>query len=125
MRPLSIIAIIAVSFISLGCSKRSLTGTWESTGLVPARITFNADKTFQIQPSTKAKDVVIAGNYSVIENRIKLTDVNVEVPENTPFKTLINGFKTDQDLTLSWKTDDEIILDGQGMLRGGFKRVKE
>lgn len=122
------LALIPFFLLLSGCQSRSIVGTWESTGITPLRIVFNSDSTFEAQPLQRNVQVTVGGKYELYENRLVLTEVKARLPEGSPYKnaveTIVGSMPSqDQTVTLSWKTNDEIILDGQGMVRGGFKRV--
>lgn len=129
MRTLVFIGALLPALILVGCQNpRTLYGTWESTGNNPVRITFSPDGIVTLRPSGMARNIELTGQYRLVENKIKMENMSVDLPDNNPMKGLadryLEGGATNMDLTLSWKTDDEIVLDGSGMLRGGFSRVE-
>ena len=125
MRAIPIFSLMLVALTLTGCQSRSIVGTWESTGAFPIRVTFESNGKFSMTPPSGNADVKLTADYELIENRLKITDLKVDLPEDNMFSGFANQMTTDQELTMNWKTDDEIVLEGEGILRGGFKRVEE
>lgn len=113
-----------------GCKQNnSIVGSWKSDTGMGASMTleFAEDKSFKMTPEGIGGGVQLQGTYTYIENRLKLKFDGVKLPGNDPFSGMAeslmsNRIPEDANLTIAWKTQDEIILDGQGFLKGRFKR---
>lgn len=131
MRVQSAFLMAALIFPLVSCKAApSLVGTWSNPDS-PFTLTFNDDKTFVLEATVEpVKGFQAKGDYSLVENRLTLSNVKPVADDSTLLGGLMkraNKFIPDkpQDLTLSWKTDNDIVLDGDGQIRGAFTRVKQ
>ncbi len=128
----TLFSLFTLLFI-LGCTGRpSIIGDWTTeTGMsADIKLKFNNDGTFELEPQGMGSKTVIQGNFTLKENRLNLKFDQVKLSGNDPFSGMAESMMSsqlpeDSNLTIAWKTEDEIILDGSGFLKGRFKRIKD
>ncbi len=100
-------------------------GSWESTRAPGLEVTFRSDGTYGVTlPDQLGPGAEISGNYEVDRNRVRLTQpkLAVELPFGVPTPDLSRFFPDQIDLDVAFKTDDEVVIAGNMMLQGNYKR---
>lgn len=103
-------------------------GTWESTGSDKVRLTFEKDLTYDMAILRLMDRPVVKGRFKRLENKISFYDSKIDVPGGNLFGGAVGEFMSrgmleETEFTMTWKTDNEIVLNGDGLLAGAFKRV--
>lgn len=115
-----------------GCNSRSLEGTWEG-GVAGANntITVTGPKA-ALSTTIMGATVTISADQSYDQEtgRLKLTNLTYDAPSVPPamMEQARSRAPKEMELTISWKNNDEIVVQGQQsplMPAGTFKRKKQ
>lgn len=132
MRVIPVAALLAALFV-VGCSSRpSLVGEWKSTGVKPTSFTFRDDGTAVLGIDFRGQSIRANAKYTLNQNRLVITDIQPVLGgmEAIPgVGSMSSGMLANMDLgevnlQISWKSNDEILLSGNVLAEGNFKRVK-
>ncbi len=126
----ALVSIVLVSLISAGCREdRSLVGKWQSTGIRPAAIAFNSDGTVSFELKVRGREIEVSGNYQEDQNRVKISGISMNQSglqglEGIGAAIANELIPKETTLEISWKGPDEIVVNGNLIASGGYKRVK-
>jgi len=132
MRVISVAGLAAAMFL-LGCSSRpSLVGEWKSTGVKPTSLTFREDGTALLSIDLRGQAISADATYTLDQNRLTIKDIkpNMGGLEAIPGVGAIGqGIANEMNmgelnLQISWKSADEILVSGNVLAEGSFRRVK-
>lgn len=130
MKRVALGCIVLLSLVSTGCREdRSLVGKWQSTGIRPATITFNSDGTARFELKIRGRQIEVGGNYQEDQNRVNITQISMDQSglqglEGVGAAIANELIPKETTLEISWKGPDEIVVNGNLIASGGYKRVK-
>lgn len=128
MRLANVLLLIPL-IVLIGCTNEpSIKGTWESTDGRPVTLTFG-EGTAEWAVDMFGQSVSISGNYTRDRNRIKLTDL--EIPGGKEFTKMLApkianvNLEVGVDAMVSFKNNDEIVLTGDKLIDGSYRRTNQ
>lgn len=126
MRLSNFLILVPILALTACTNEPSIKGTWEATDGRPVTLIFG-EGTAEFTVEMFGQSIAIAGNYTRDGNRVKIKDL--ELPGSKDMAKMIAPKFADINLELgvdamvSFKTNDEIILTGDKLIDGSYRRV--
>jgi hypothetical protein len=120
--------LLAIPLVALtACSAEpSIKGKWEATDGRPVTLTFGQD-TADWTVDMFGQSIAISGKYTRDGNRIRIK--NLELPGGKNFAKMIApkvaeiNLEVGVDAMVSFKNNDEIVLTGDKLIDGSYRRI--
>jgi len=128
-------ALLAVFIALTGCRESpNLVGTWESTGVKPTKLEFRDDGTAKLVARVMGQELAANAKYTFEQNRLTITEIKPDTSALGQIpgvggiggiggEVLRNMDLGDLNLQVSWKSPDEILITGDPIAEGNFRRV--
>lgn len=117
------ILAVACAFLVAGCQQQpSLVGKWKTEGIKGTQIEFRSDRTVVFGINFRGMSMELAGKYSQEKNRVTISDW--QSASNLPIPPGILNEAIGQEIVIqiAWKNADEILVSGNLILEGTYKR---
>lgn len=122
-----VLAIAVALFLTalMGCAQRSLVGTWEAPNL--PNLEFTADNKARATITVAGMTIEFAGDFAVVDGTtLQLSNFTLS-QGGQPVQGMIGQMAAgmvdqQQSYTLDWTSNDQITLNGPGMLSGTWTR---
>jgi hypothetical protein len=125
---LLILTALSLGLLS-GCAPQTLTGTWEATDGRPVTLILDEAKNAEIVFEAMGQSISIVGKYKLEQNRLAVSDLKLKLAGEAGMLNLAGmlgtQLPTKADATLGWKNNDEILLSGDKILEGSYRREKQ
>lgn len=111
----------------MGCAQRSLVGTWESPGNPNLEFTADQKARAVVQVPGLSMSLEFSGDFTVVDrSTLQLSNLTLSQdgrPVEGFLAQMARGvLEANQSYTLDWKSNDEITLNGPGILSGTWTR---
>ncbi len=125
MRSVLALTLLFAGVLASGCQRRSLEGAWEAVGVRPIVLTFEPGGRYTV--TTPLVEALVArGEYRLDGSNLVLDRPKVEVAGEAGVELGLDGRALNRlgagRFQVAWKSQDEIVLTGDGLLAGGYRR---
>ena len=121
-------AVLCLGLLS-GCAPQTLTGTWKASDGRPLTLILDEAKNAEIVIEAMGQSISIVGKYKLEQNRLAITDLKLKLAGEAGMLNMAGmlgtQLPTKADATLGWKNNDEILLSGDKILEGSYRREKQ
>ncbi|MFM9873925.1 MAG: hypothetical protein ACKVQS_10735 [Fimbriimonadaceae bacterium] len=126
MRLANVLILIPLIALSACDAEPSIKGTWEATDGRPVTLIFG-EGTAEWSVEMIGQSIAISGTYTRDRNRVIIK--NLELPGGKDFAKMLApkiaevNLEVGVDAMVSFKTNDEIVLTGDKLIDGSYRRI--
>lgn len=123
MRPLLGVTLVLLAMCA--CKRETIVGDWTALDGRPFTMSLRTDGSFTMSVQAGGMDVDLVGQYTLEENRLKVTGLKSPMAGGMfGMPGMAPGLDEDIDCTFAWKNKEEIVLSGNPILAGSYRRKK-
>lgn len=127
---LLVATVFTISLLALpGCQRQSVVGTWAASDNRPITLILDAADNAEIKIGAMGQSVSVVGKYKLDQNRLVINDLKLKLAGEAGMLNLAGmlgtQLPTKASATLGWKNNEEILLSGDKILEGSYRREKQ
>ena len=119
-------ALCLVAMVCLAsCKRQSIVGEWQALDGRPFTLALKPDGKVELTAEGAGMSFSLVGTYTVDENRLHVKDLQSPMANAMPGGMAAMGGSAlgePIDCTYSWKNEREMVLSGNPILAGSYKR---